>query len=393
MPRWPAALLALALLLLAPVQPRAEQFATEARNAILVDITSGAVLMEKDADEPVPPASMSKLMTVVMIFEALASGRLSMDDEFVVSEKAWKKGGSKMFVKVGDRIMVRDLLRGIIVQSGNDASIVVAEGLAGSEDEFARRMTIRARELGLENSRFRDATGWSDEGHEMSVRDLAKLAEHIIREYPQFYRIYSEESFEWEGINQRNRNPLLGLGLGADGLKTGHTEAAGYGLVGSAVQGDRRLILVIAGLPSAAKRSIEAERLIRWGFREFETKEMLPAGAEVGTAAVWIGAAPRVPLVVREPVIMTTPFGDLRKVTGQIAYSGPVEAPIEEGQQVATLLLSAPGIREVEVPLYAGEAVERGGMQEKLRAGALYLAETALSAIRPAPTSDAQPAE
>jgi len=389
--RW--SILTLALLIAAPPPAQAEQFATEARNAILVDMTSGAVLMEKDADVAVPPASMSKLMTVVMVFEALASGRLSMDDEFVVSEKAWKKGGSKMFVKVGDRISISDLLRGIIVQSGNDASIVVAEGLAGSEEEFARRMTIRARELGLRNSRFRDATGWSDDGHEMSVRDLARLAEHIIREYPQFYTIYSEESFEWEGINQRNRNPLLGLDLGADGLKTGHTEAAGYGLTGSAVKGDRRLILVIAGLESATKRSIEAERLIRWGFREFETKQLLPAGAEVGEAAVWIGAAPRVPLVVRDPVVMTTPFGDLRKVTGEITYPGPVEAPIAEGKQIATLLLSAPGINEVEVPLYAGVAVERGGMQEKLKAGALYLVETALAAMRPAPTPDAQPTE
>jgi len=388
MVRWFA--VSLALLLAAP-QARAEQFATEARNAILVDMTSGAILMEKGADEAVPPASMSKLMTVVMVFEALASGRLSLDDEFIVSEKAWKKGGSKMFVKVGDRISVENLLRGIIVQSGNDASIVVAEGLAGSEEEFARRMTIRARELGLENSQFRNATGWPAEEHEMSVRDLGRLAEHIIREYPQFYTIYSEESFLWEGINQRNRNPLLGLGLGADGLKTGHTEAAGYGLVGSAMKGDRRLILVIAGLPSATSRSIEAERLIRWGFREFETKQLLSEGTEVGTAAVWIGAAPRVPLVVREPVVMTTPFGGLKKITGEIVYPGPVEAPIAKGKRIATLLLSADGIKDVEVPLYAGEAVERGGVQEKLKAGALYLVETALSAISPQP--EEQPAE
>ena len=388
MVRWFA--VSLALLLAAP-QARAEQFATEARNAILVDMTSGAILMEKGADEAVPPASMSKLMTVVMVFKALASGRLSLDDEFIVSEKAWKKGGSKMFVKVGDRISVENLLRGIIVQSGNDASIVVAEGLAGSEEEFARRMTIRARELGLENSQFRNATGWPAEEHEMSVRDLGRLAEHIIREYPQFYTIYSEESFLWEGINQRNRNPLLGLGLGADGLKTGHTEAAGYGLVGSAMKGDRRLILVIAGLPSATSRSIEAERLIRWGFREFETKQLLSEGTEVGTAAVWIGAAPRVPLVVREPVVMTTPFGGLKKITGEIVYPGPVEAPIAKGKRIATLLLSADGIKDVEVPLYAGEAVERGGVQEKLKAGALYLVETALSAISPQP--EEQPAE
>ncbi len=388
MVRW--FVISLTLFLAAP-QAQAEQFATEARNAILVDMTSGAILMEKEADTPVPPASMSKLMTVVMVFEALASGRLSMDDKFIVSEKAWKKGGSKMFVKVGDRISIKNLLRGIIVQSGNDASIVVAEGLAGSEEEFARRMTIRARELGLEHSQFRDATGWSDDGHEMSVRDLARLAEHIIREYPQFYPIYSEGSFEWEGINQRNRNPLLGLGLGADGLKTGHTEAAGYGLVGSAVKGDRRLILVIAGLSSASKRSIEAERLIRWGFREFETKQLLSKGAEVGTAAVWIGAAPRVPLVVNEQVVMTTPFGGLRKITGQIVYPGPIAAPIKKGQKIATLRLAAEGIKQVDVPLYAGESVAKGGVQEKLKAGALYLVETALTAMRP--KSEEQPAE
>ena len=379
------------LFVLATSAARAEQFATEARNAILVDMTSGAVLMEKDADEPVPPASMSKLMTVEMVFSALASGRLSMDDEFVVSEKAWKKGGSKMFVKVGERISVANLLRGIIVQSGNDASIVVAEGLAGSEEKFARDMTERAKALELKNSRFADATGWTSEGHEMSVRDLARLAEHIIRTYPEYYRMYSEETFTWEGITQRNRNPLLGLDLGADGLKTGHTEAAGYGLVGSAVKGDRRLILVIAGLPSASKRSIEAERLIRWGFREFETKELLPAGAQVGTAAVWIGAAPRVPLAVKEPVVMTTPYGGLGKVTGEIVYSGPVEAPIAEGQRIATLRLAVPGIKEVEVPLHAATAVERGGVQEKLKAGALYLVETALSALRPEPAT--QPGE
>ena len=380
--------LASAAFLLLALPAHAEPFATEARNAVLVDMTSGAVLMSKNADIAIPPASMSKLMTVTMVFEALASGRLSLDDEFVVSEKAWKKGGSKMFVKVGDRITVANLLRGIIVQSGNDACIVIAEGLAGSEEEFARRMTIRAKELGLENSTFRNATGWPDEGHEMSVDDLSKLAEHIIREYPQFYPIYSERSFSWEGITQKNRNPLLGLDIGADGLKTGHTEAAGYGLVGSAESGGRRLVLVIAGLPSSNARSIEAERILRWGFREFETKELLQAGAEVGDAAVWIGAQPRVPLVVREPVVMTTSYGALRKVKGEIVYNGPVEAPIEKGQRIASLRLSAPDVTAVEVPLYAGEAVARGGLQEKMKAGALYLAEAALAALRPAPEAD-----
>ncbi len=380
-------------LLLGTTAVQAEPFATQARNAILIDATSGAVLMEKEADTPIPPASMSKLMTVTMVFEALASGRLSLDDEFVVSEKAWKKGGSKMFVKVGDRISVGNLLRGIIVQSGNDACIVIAEGLAGSEEEFARRMTVRARELGLENSTFRNATGWPDEGHEMSVADLATLADHIIREFPQYYPIYSEQSFEWEGIDQRNRNPLLGLGLGADGLKTGHTEAAGYGLVGSAKRDGRRLILVIGGLSSANERSIEAERIIRWGFREFETEELLENGAEVGTASVWIGEKPRVPLVVQSPVVMTAPYGALRKVTGEIIYSGPIEAPIAQGQEIATLRLSAPDVTAVEVPLFAGEAVARGGLQEKLKAGALYLAESALAAMKPEPAPEGTPAE
>lgn len=379
--------------LMLPLPARAELFATQASNAILLDVTSGAVLLEKNADAPIPPASMSKLMTVNMVFEALASGRLKLDDDFVVSEKAWKKGGSKMFVKVGDRISVEDLLRGIIIQSGNDACIVIAEGLAGSETEFARRMTVRGKELGLENSTFKNATGWPDEGHEMSVRDLSILATRLIREFPQFYPMYSERSFEWEGITQNNRNPLLGLDLDADGLKTGHTEEAGYGLVGSATQGDRRLVLVVAGLPSASARSIEAERVMRWGFREFETREVLSEGDEVGTASVWIGSEPRVPLVVEGPVVMTTPYGALAKISGQIVYDGPVEAPISKGSRIATLRLSAPDVTAVEVPLFAGKDIARGGLQDKLKAGALYLAEIALTALKPVETAEEAPAE
>lgn len=376
-------------LISAPV--RAEQFATQARNAILVDVTSGAILLEKSADTPIPPASMSKLMTVNMVFEALATGRLSLDDDFVVSEKAWKKGGSKMFVKVGERISVGNLLRGIIVQSGNDACIVIAEGLAGSEDEFARRMTARAGELGLENSTFRNATGWPDEGHLMSVRDLAVLGQMIIEKYPQLYPIYSERNFTWEGITQNNRNPLLGMDLGADGLKTGHTEEAGYGLVGSAVKDGRRLILVIAGLPTASARAIEAERLLRWGFREFETQEMLGGGEEVGKASVWIGAESTVPLVTKGPVVMTTPYGALKRVKGEIVYQGPVEAPIEAGQEIAMLRLSAPNITPVEVPLYAGKAIARGGLGEKMKAGALYLIESGLAALAAEPKGSPEP--
>lgn len=359
---------------------RAEPFATQASNAILVDIGSGAVLMEKNADIAVPPASMSKLMTVRMVFEALASGRLTLEDEFVVSEKAWKMGGSKMFVKVGDRISIGNLLRGIIVQSGNDACIVIAEGLAGSEAEFARRMTQRAPELGLKNSQFANATGWPDEGHEMSVRDLATLAQRHIEDFPELYKIYSERSFTWEGITQNNRNPLLSLDLGADGMKTGHTEEAGYGLVGSAEQDGRRLVVVVTGLPNSSERAIEAERILRWGFREFESLTLLAPGREVGTAPVWIGAEDRVPLVVKDAVKMTTPFGAASKITAEVVVDGPVEAPIEKGDELGVLRISAPNVAPIEAPVFAGKSVARGGLTDKLKAGAMLLIDNALTA-------------
>ena len=380
-------LLMTACVCLGTAPSRAEPFATQASNAILLDLGSGAVLMEKGADEPVPPASMSKLMTVRLVFEALSSGRLSLDDEFVVSEKAWKMGGSKMFVKVGDRISVGNLLRGIIVQSGNDACIVIAEGLAGSEEEFARRMTLRAPELGLENSRFANATGWPAEGHEMSVRDLATLARRHIEDFPDLYRMYSERSFTWEGITQSNRNPLLTLDLGADGLKTGHTEEAGYGLVGSAEQDGRRLVVVVTGLPNASERAIEAERILRWGFREFESMTLLEPGREVGTAPVWIGAEDRVPLVVNDTIKMTTPFGAASKITADIVIDGPVAAPIAKGDPIGKLRIAAPGVAPVEVPVFAGKAVERGGLTEKLKAGALLLIENALTAAATDPAA------
>jgi len=370
---------------------RAEDFGTQARNAILVDATTGAVLMAKGSDVPIPPASMSKLMTVNMVFEALKSGRLSLEDAFAVSEKAWKMGGSKMFVRVGDRISVENLLRGTIIQSGNDACIVLAEGLAGSEEDFARRMTQRAQELGLRQSTFRNATGWPAEGHRMSVRDLAKLARHIIETYPEYYPLYSERSFTWEGISQRNRNPLLALDVGADGLKTGHTEEAGYGLVGSAVRNGRRLIVVIAGLPSARERALEAERLLGWGFREFETVDLLTPGAKVGSAAVWIGTEDRVPLMIKEPIKMTTRFGTGRSIRAATVINGPIEAPITKGQQLGVLRLIAPNVAPIEVPLYAAKDIERGGIFDKLKAGALLMIESGLRALTGAPAPGTQP--
>ncbi len=353
-----------ACLAIAPV--RAQQIDTAATSAILMDMSSGAVLMSKEPDRRIPPASMSKLMTVYMVFEALSEGRLKLDDEFAVSEKAWRMGGSKMFVKVNTRITIEDLLRGIIVQSGNDACIVIAEGMAGTEEAFARKMTEKARELGLKHSTFENATGLPGENHLMSVGDLAKLATIIIERFPQYYGIYSERSFTWEGIDQNNRNPLLRTNMGADGLKTGYTQEAGYCIVGSAVQGDRRLVLVVAGLPSAQARAIEAERILRWGFREFETTKLLKEGAQVGNADVWIGAEARVPLVVDKPIVVTTAFGRGEQTTAKIEYDGPIPAPITKGQRIATLVVTAPDVEPIEVPLLAGADVAKGGFGKKL---------------------------
>ena len=355
---------------LAIIPARAQQIDTAATSAILLDMSSGAVLMSKEPDRRIPPASMSKLMTVYMVFEALAEGRLKLDDEFAVSEKAWRMGGSKMFVKVNTRITIEDLLRGIIVQSGNDACIVIAEGMAGTEEAFARKMTEKARELGLKHSTFENATGLPGENHLMSVGDLAKLATIIIERFPQYYGIYSERSFTWEGIDQSNRNPLLRTNMGADGLKTGYTQEAGYCIVGSAVQGDRRLILVVAGLPSAQARAIEAERILKWGFREFETTKLLKEGSEVGRADVWIGAEAKVPLVVDKPIVVTTAFGQGEQTTAEIQYDGPIPAPITKGQRIATLVVTAPDVEPIEVPLLAGADVAKGGFGKKLMGAA-----------------------
>ena len=364
------ALLAIFAALLALTPARAQQIDTAATSAILLDMSSGAVLMSKDPNKRIPPASMSKLMTVYMVFEALSEGRLKLDDEFVVSEKAWRMGGSKMFVKVDTRITVDNLLRGIIVQSGNDACVVVAEGMAGTEAAFARKMTEKAKELGLKYSTFENATGLPGNNHLMSVGDLAKLATIIIERFPEYYAIYSQRQFTWEGIEQRNRNPLLRTDMGADGLKTGYTEEAGYCIVGSAVQNDRRLVLVVAGLPSSQARAVEAERILKWGFREFETTKLLAEGAEVGRADVWIGAESKVPLVVEKPIVITTAFGRGEETTAKIQYEGPIPAPIKKGQRIATLVVTAPDVEPIEVPLVAGVDVAKGGFGKKLMGAA-----------------------
>ncbi len=334
---------------------------TEAREAVLVDAQSGRVLFEKNADELMPPSSMTKVMTLYLVFERLADGRLSKDDTLPVSERAWRKGGSKMFVEVGDRVSIENLLRGIIIQSGNDACIVVAEGLSGTEDAFAREMTKRGREIGLTSSTFKNSTGWPDPEHRMTARDLNLLALRTILDFPQYYHYFAETDFTWSDITQSNRNPLLYKNMGADGLKTGHTQEAGYGLTASAIRDGRRLVLVVNGLPSERARSEESERLIEWGFREFSNYELFSAGQEVDRAEVWLGAEESVPLTLSEPVLATLSQREHEEMTVSVLYDAPIPAPIAEGQELAVLRITAPGMEPMEYPLYAATNVEKVG--------------------------------
>ena len=348
----------LALLLVATT---ARADTTIAPNAILIDGTTGTVLLEKNADQPLPPASMSKLMTVLMVFERLKAGILSIDHTFPVSHKAWKMGGSKTFVRVNTRVSIGDLLRGVIVQSGNDASIVLAEGISGSEEAFAGAMTARAHELGLTSSSFRNATGWPHPEHLVSARDLARLAQILVNDFPEYYEMFAEREFEFNGIKQRNRNPLLGSVSGTDGLKTGHTSVSGYGLTASAERGGRRLYVVLNGLENPRARAREAERLIEWGFREFAAYPLLKKGETVETAAVWLGSLDRVPLVPDRDVVLSLKRQARSGLRASVRWAGPVVAPVAKGQELATLRLEAPGIQPVEHPLYAGADVERIG--------------------------------
>ena len=357
---------------------------TAARSAMVVDMSSGAVLLEKNVDAPLPPASMSKLMTLNMVFEALQQGRLSLDEKFRVSVKAWKLGGSKMFVREGDRMRIEVLIRGVIIHSGNDACVVLAEGLAGSEDAFAKRMTDRALELGMKNSTFANATGWPHPKHRMSARDLIFLSQRMIEEFPEYYHYFAETDFTWDKVKQNNRNPLLYLDIGADGLKTGHTEEAGYGLVGSAIRGDRRIAFIISSLDSPKSRSVESERLITWAFREFKTGKIANAGQIVGEAEVWIGDADTVPLAPKDDVIATAPFGKLDKMKVTVRYDGPIEAPIALGQPIAELIVESPGLPAVSTPLVAAAAVERGGLISRVTAAVTTL--TASDPAAPEPT-------
>ena len=355
---------------------------TQAKQAILVDFETGAVLFEKNADESMAPSSMSKLMTIYLVFERLRDGRLSLEDKLSVSTKAWRKGGSKMFVKEGDRVSIEDLIRGVVVQSGNDACIVIAEGLSGDEETFAQEMTERGRELGLENSVFKNATGWPDLGHTMTSRDLTILAKRTVQDFPEFFHYYPEKNFTYNGIPQSNRNPLLYKNVGADGLKTGHTELGGFGLVASAERGGRRLLLVLNGLPSIKARSKESERLLEWGFREFNNYRLYLAGDTVAQAAVWLGDAEEVPLVIENDLVITMPKKSRRKMKVSTRFEEPISAPIRAGQESALLVVSAPGFETLEIPLVAGEGVGRLGALGRVVSALNYLIWGSLNELK-----------
>lgn len=364
------------LLLGTPVPARALD--TAASHVYLIDTTTGAVLLDKHGEELMHPASMSKLMTLFMVFERLQDGRLSLDDKFYVSENAWRKGGAKtggstMFLEPGMRVRVEDLIRGIVVQSGNDACIVVAEALGGSEEAFAADMTIRARQLGLMDSTFKNSNGWPDPEHVMSPRDLAKLAQVTIERFPEYYHYYAEKIFVYNGIKQSNRNPLIYKDMGADGLKTGHTTESGYGLTASAERQGRRLVLVVNGLPSMKMRSSESERLLEWGFREFGNYPLFKAGDVVTDAEVWLGQKPTVSLLIEDDLVLTLPKKARRDMQVKVSFNGPLPAPITKGQRLATLSVTAPDIETLEIPLVAGDDVHQLGFMGRLSAALNYI--------------------
>jgi len=348
--------------------PYAQALDTPARNAYVIDLATSTVLLNKAADIPMPPASMSKLMTIFMVFDRLKKGSLNLDDTFLVSEKAWRKGGSKMFVKVGDRIKVSDLLRGIIIQSGNDACIVVAEGLAGSEDAFAEMMTRRAKEIGLTNSNFANATGWPHPKHYMSARDLAVLSERLVTDFPEHYKIFAEKTFTYSKIKQSNRNPLLYRDIGSDGLKTGHTEEAGYGLAASAVRGERRIVMVVNGLTSIRERSRESLRVMEWAFRTFKPYALFKKDDVITKADIWLGDAPSVSLTIPEDLKLTLSRTARDKMKVTVKMNNPVAAPVKKGQRLATLIVSAPNFQTREIPLLAAEDVQQLGFVGRIGA-------------------------
>ncbi len=336
-------------------------FNTMARNVVLLDYETGAVLYEKEGHTSIAPASMTKMMTIYLLFAALKEGSLSLDDSFIVSNEAWRKGGSKMFIKVGDAIRIEDLLRGIVVQSGNDASIALAEGISGSEKAFAEAMTARAEALGMKNTVFRNASGWPDPEHKTTAYDLALLAFSLIRDFPELYPYFAETTFTYNGIRQNNRNPLLYRDLGVDGLKTGYTKEAGYGLAASAVADGRRLVLVVAGLKNERERRVEAERILNWGYRSFDNYALFTRGDPVAEADVWLGKEAKVNLVAGSDFLLPASKRQRAGMKVTAYYKEPLPAPLAEGDKVGRIEIILPDTLPIELPLVVGNLVAEVG--------------------------------
>lgn len=355
---------------IAPANPLIPEIS--ARQAIVADMSTGTVLFEKNPDERMPPSSMSKIMTAYVVFDAIKRGDLRLDDSLPVSERAWRMQGSKMFVPLGERVKVEDLLRGMIVQSGNDACIVLAEGIAGSEEAFAERMNQIAARIGLNASRFKNSSGWPDPEHVMTARDLLKLSVRLIADFPEYYRFYGEREFTFgrdsrgTPITQPNRNPLLSRQTGADGIKTGHTESAGFGLTASAIREGRRIVMVVNGWPTARARAEESERLLEWAFREFGTYTLFKAGQPIEPAQVWLGKSLSVQMVAANDVVVTIPRRLRPQLAVRIAFDSPVPAPVQRGQTMGTLSVTVPDRAPMTFPLVAESDVERLGYASRV---------------------------
>lgn len=367
-------LASLPFIALSSVVVAAPRFETDAPIAYMTDLSSGAVLFEKNADKQIPPASMAKMMTVYVAFDLIQKGKLKLDDKFRVNEETWKKWnnqGSTMFLGVGDQVSVRELLHGIVTLSGNDACVVLAEGIAGTEPAFVGLMNKRAKELGMSNSRFGNSNGWPDEGVTVvTARDLATLGSATANNFPKLYdAFYGQDAFEWNGITQSNRNPLMGKVAGADGLKTGHTEEAGYGFTGSAEQKGRRLVSVLAGLDSYGGRIEESVKFMNWGFNAWEPKKLFDKGTKVQTAEVQLGDHSSVSLVAPKDLFVTIPKASDGNVSMKVTYQGPIKAPIAKGQRIATLVVTTVDAGKQSVPLVAGEDVGEAGFFDRVWAG------------------------
>jgi serine-type D-Ala-D-Ala carboxypeptidase (penicillin-binding protein 5/6) len=361
--------LALALISI-PVLARAQTFQTSAPFALLMDYESGAILFEKNADGQMAPASTSKLMAAEIVFQELKEGRLKLDDQFEVSENAWRTGGapshgSAMFLTLHSNVRIEDLLRGLVIESGNDAAIALAEGVAGTEENFVALMNKRAAELGMTRSTFANAWGRSDPRERVTPRDMARLAAHIIAEYPGYYRYFGEREFTWNKIRQLNRNPLLTMDIGADGLKTGEIAESGFGLVGSAVQNGQRLIVVVNGLKTAADRAEESRKLLDWGFRSFDARTLFQPGDVVGQAQVYGGALGEVPLVTDKTVKVFAARGSPDRLSAKIVYRGPLVAPVAEGQETGRLVIWRGQSEVLEIPLRTGASVATGTLTQR----------------------------